>query len=195
VIHAGNQVLLERHRRGDRIVTHYFATPGEVVPIWALFEVVTIGHFGRLLEQLSSDVLVRIADAWGVRRRDADLVPHLVFAITDLRNAVAHNGVVFDTRFASAKIRKKVAGMLGHEIGLEPALHVGFDTITDYLVLVVYLSAGLGFPKREVYRATTSYASLTDELRSRVPARVFDLIVHTDNRAKVRRLEAWVRAT
>ena len=61
--------------------------------------------------------------------------------------------------------------------------------------MVVYLSAGLGFPKREVRRATTAYASLTDELRSRVPARVFDLIVHTDNRAKVRRLEAWVRAT
>jgi len=195
VIHAGNQVLLERFRRGDRIVTHYFDTPGEVVPLWALFEVVTLGHFGRLLEQLSPDVLVRIADAWGVRRRDADLVPHLVLAITDLRNAVAHNGVVFDTRFASAKIRKKVAGMLGREIVFEPALHVGFDTITDYLVLVVYLSAGLGFPKREVYRATTAYAALTDELRSRVPARVFDLIVHTDNRAKVRRLEAWVRAT
>ncbi len=91
-------------------------------------------------------------------------MPHLAFAISDLRNAVAHNGVVF-------------------------------DTITDCLVLVVYLSVGLGFPKREVYRATTSYASLTDELRSRVPARAFDRIVHTDNRAKVRRLEAWVRAT
>jgi hypothetical protein len=29
----------------------------------------------------------------------------------------------------------------------------------------------------------------------RASPRVFDLIVHTDNRAKVRRLEAWVRAT
>jgi len=87
-----------------------------------------------------------------------------VFAIADLRNAVAHKGVVF-------------------------------DTITDYLVLVVYLSAGLGFPKREVYRTTTSYASLTDELRSRVPARVFDQIVHSGNRGKVRRIEAWIRAT
>jgi len=52
-------------------------------------------------------------------------VPHLVFAITDLRHAVADNGVVF-------------------------------YTLTDYLALVVYESAGLGFPKREVHRATTS---------------------------------------
>lgn len=85
--------------------------------------------------------------------------------------------------------------MLAREMRFEPALHVGFDTITDYLVSVVHLSAGLGFPRREVYGAIRAYAALTDELRSRVPARVFDLIVHTDNRAKVRRLEAWVRAT
>lgn len=60
---------------------------------------------------LPTEALVRIAESWGVRRGNADLVPHLVFAITDLRHAVAHNGDVFDTRFASATIRKKVAGM------------------------------------------------------------------------------------
>ena len=61
-------------------------------------------------------------------------------------------------------------------------------------LLVVYLSAGLGFPKREVYRATTSYASLTDELRSRVSGRAFALIGRTDDRAEVRGFEAWVGA-
>ena len=121
-------------------------------------------------------------------------MPHLAFAITDLRNAVAHNGVVFDTRFASATIRKKVAGMLAREMGFEPALRLSFDTIPDYLVLVVCLSAGLGFPKREVYRATTAYASLTDELRSCVPARAFTPLGRTDHRAEVRRLEARVSA-
>ncbi len=150
VIHAGNAVLLERHSRGDRIVKHYYDTPGEVVPLWALFEVITLGHFGKLLEQLSPDSLVLVAGGWGLRRNDADLVPHLVFAITDLRNAVAHNGVVFDTRFASAKIRKKVAGLLARELGFQPALRIDFDTITDYLALAVYLSVSLGFPKREV---------------------------------------------
>ena len=168
------------------------------MPLWALFgalfEVITLGHFGRLLEQLSSGALVRIADSWGVRRGNADLVPHLAFAITDLRNAVAHNGVVFDTRFASATIRKKVAGMLAREMGFEPALRLSFDTIPDYLVLVVCLSAGLGFPKREVYRATTAYASLTDELRSCVPARAFTPLGRTDHRAEVRRREARVSA-
>ena len=60
-------------------------------------------------------------------------MPRLAFAITDPRDAVAHNGIVFDTRFASATIRKKVAGMLVREMGFESALHVGFDTITDFV--------------------------------------------------------------
>lgn len=50
-----------------------------------------------------------------------------------------------------------------------------------------------GFSKRAVYCATKAYSLLTDELRDRVSARVFDLIVHTDNRAKMTGLEAWVR--
>ena len=104
--------MLERYRRGDRIVTHYYNAPGEAVSLWALFEVITLGHFARFLEQLSSDALVRVAGSWGLKRKDAGLVPRLVFAVTELRNAVAHNGAVFDTRFASAKVRKEVGGLL-----------------------------------------------------------------------------------
>lgn len=35
---------------------------------------------------------------------DAFLTKKIIFAIKELRNAVAHNGVVFDTRFARSKI-------------------------------------------------------------------------------------------
>ena len=194
VIHAGNEVLLERYRRGDRIVTHYYNAPGEAVPLWALFEVITLGHFARFLEQLSSDALARVAGSWGLQRKDADLVPHLVFAVTELRNAVAHNGAVFDTRFASAKVRKEVGGLLSRELGFEPALPVDFRTITDYLALVVYLCVRLGFAKRDVSQETSAFTALSDELRSQVHRRVFDQIVHSGNRGKVRRIEAWIRA-
>ena len=39
-------------------------------------------------------------------------LPQLLFAVTEPRNAVARNGAVFDTRFASAKVRKEVGGLL-----------------------------------------------------------------------------------
>ena len=60
---------------------------------------------------------------------------------------------------------------------------------------MVYLCVRLGFAKREVYQATSAFAALSDKLRSQVHRRVFDQIVHSGNRGKVRRIEAWIRAT
>lgn len=79
-------------------------------------------------------------------------------------------------------------------MGFAPVLSVDFRTITEYLALVAYLAISLGFAKKDVYQATRSFSALSEELRSRVHHRVFDEIVHTDSRAKVQHIEAWVRA-
>lgn len=194
VMHSSNGVLLDSYRRNSAIVRHYYDSPEQTVPLWALMEVITLGHFARFLEQLSNPVLNQVAGSWGLQKRDAELVPHLVFAMTDLRNCVAHNGTVFDTRFATAGIRRQVPALLVREIGFPQSVRVEFDTITDYFVVIVYLAGCIGFPKREVHGVIKRYSALTDELRSRVPVRIFDIIVHTDNRAKIAQLERWVRS-
>jgi abortive infection bacteriophage resistance protein len=194
VIHASNGVLLDSYKRDNVIVRHYYDAPEESVPLWALMEVITLGHFARFLEQLSTPALGRVASSWGLQRRDADLVPHLVYAVTELRNCVAHNGTVFDTRFATAGIRKQVPALLMREIGLPASVRIGFETITDYFILIVYLACCLGFAKREVRTLIKSYSAQTDGLRTRVPMRIFDMIVRTDNRAKIAHLERWVRS-
>jgi len=80
-------------------------------------------------------------------------------------------------------------------MNLPSSVSVQFDTITDYLILVVYLTRCLGTPKREVGALINRYSALTEELRSRVPMRIFDMIVHTDNRAKVDCVRRWLRST
>ena len=54
VIHASNEVLLNSYKRNNVIVRHYYDSPSETVPVWALIEVITLGHFARFLEQLST---------------------------------------------------------------------------------------------------------------------------------------------
>ncbi len=193
VIHSSNGALLKAYKRNNSIARHYYNSPHEAVPVWGLMEIITLGHFATFLEQIDDAVLGEVAHSWGIHRNLGNLVPHLVFAVTDLRNAVAHNGIVFDTRFSTGRIRKPVKDLLIREIGFARPTRLEFDTITDYVVLVVYLSCGLGFPKREIAGIAKQYASLTDELHGRVPVRVFDMIVHTDNRAKVTQLERWIR--
>lgn len=191
-IHSNNDVLLASYKRDNPIVRHYYDGPREHVPVWALFEVITFGHFGRFLRQLSDEVLGGIAESWGLAKRRADLVPHLVFALTDLRNGVAHNGVVFDTRFARSGIRSQVKGLVKDEIGIPDGARVDFQTITDHFVLVVFLARRLGFSQHEAQELIDEYVALTDALRRRVPVRVFDMIVRTDNRPKIAALGNWV---
>ena len=66
-----------------------------------------------------------------------------------------------NTRFATAKVRKEVGGLLSRELGFEPALPGDFRTITDYLALVVCLCVRLGFAKRHVFTVACSTRSST----------------------------------
>lgn len=194
VIHSSNDALLKAYKRHNPIVRHYYDSAVGAVPIWALLEVITLGHFAALLAQLSDSVLSNVAQAWGMQRRDGGLVPRLVYAVTDLRNAVAHDGTVFDTRFKTGKVAGDVSKHLAREIGYRNSSDVDFRTITDYMVLATYLAVRLGFAKNEVKAFIRQYVAHTDELHSRVPVRVFDMIVHTNNRAKIEQLERWVRS-
>lgn len=194
VIHANNETLLRSYTSKNPIICHYYDSPQEAVPLWALIEVITLGHFARFLEQLDDKTLNAIASRWGMRRSDGELVPHLIYAITSLRNCVAHNGVVFDTRFATAKVRKEVPALLATRIGFPPSTALDFKSITDYFVLVVYLACCLGFPKREVKALIKQFRELSESLREKVPMSVFDTIVHTGSRPKLLHLEQWIQS-
>lgn len=193
VIHSSNGVLLTSYKKNNAIARHYYDSPIGAVPIWGLMEVVTLGHFARFLEQLSDPTLNGIAERWGLQRKYGELAPHLVLAMTGLRNCVAHNGIVFDTRFATAKVRTEIRTVLHNEIGYPATIQLGFDTITDYFILVAYLACTMGVPKREVRSLIKNYTAHTDELFGRVPLKIFNMIIHTDNRTKIAQLERWVR--
>lgn len=197
VIHSSNGVLLQSYKNGKNsanlIVRHYYDSPSAAVPVWGLMEVITLGHFGKFLEQLSDPTLNAIAECWGIERKYGELIPKIVLTMTALRNCVAHNGVVFDTRFATGKVRQEVRDLLQQEVGFAPNVTISFDTITDYFVLLVYLACAMSFPKREINAFIKSYSVLTDELYGKVPLPIFSMIVHSDNRTKIRTLSGWVR--
>ena len=62
VVHAGNGVLLDAYKRSNVIVRHYYDAPGESVPLWALMEVITLGHFGRFLDVFDEYMAIKAAD-------------------------------------------------------------------------------------------------------------------------------------
>ena len=68
-----------------------------------------------------------------------------------------------------------------------------FETITDYLVLVVYLLSLLKVSKNEMKRLITSFVEYTEKLRNSIPTSVYNQIIRTDNNAKIRALKKFVK--
>lgn len=113
----------------------------------------------------------------------------LIYSTKDLRNAIAHNDVIFDTRFKTNNIDKQVCNAISNATGI-PTLT--FETITDYLVLIIYQTKLLGLTKTEMKRIITNYTEITERLRNSIPIHIYNQIIHTDNTSKIAILRKFV---
>ena len=113
----------------------------------------------------------------------------LIYATKDLRNAIAHNDVIFDTRFRTGEIDKQVGNAISNATGVKG---LTFETITDYLVLVIYQLKLLCVSKTEMKRTISGFEDIVEKLRSNIPTNIFNQIIHTDNHTKITQLKKFV---
>lgn len=122
------------------------------VPLWALFEILTLGDFANLLSCLNFHTRDNITTDLGMRVTSIDsnreLIYRYLYVLKDLRNAVAHNAVIFDTRFRRFDPSKAMKKCLQQEFGLSRP--VNFQTIDDYVVLICYYLKILKVSKTEI---------------------------------------------
>ena len=68
------------------------------VPLWALFEILTLGDFAYLLSCLNIKTRANITTDLGMNVASVDtnreLIYKYLYTLKDLRNAIAHNSVV-----------------------------------------------------------------------------------------------------
>ena len=72
----------------------------------------------------------------------ASLLGDIIFSLKDLRNAVAHNGIVVDVRFKSNSVNQGIGRLINGDSNIAG---INFNEITDYIVLLAYLLTILQF--------------------------------------------------
>lgn len=177
---------------GSKLVVQHFYEKDIPVPIWAIFEIISLGEFGTLLSCVNDNTAKAISSSIGINSAfDADgrLLEKIVFALKDLRNAVAHNDPVFDVRFKTSMPNTQIAKLLTNETGVA---NITFNTLTDYVILMGYLMHCFSYPKTETKKLINDFTSCCEGLRKSVPAPVYSTIVHTDMRSKLLRLATYV---
>ncbi len=185
-------VIANSYASDNNIVSHYLKND-ESIPIWAIFEIITLGEFGNLIstfdlktrKSISKDVGLNIAfDSSG------KLIENIIFLIKDLRNAIAHNNVIFDTRFRNRRVSQTLLKVLSYDTSIQ---EINFNSITDYVILVIYILKKLNKTNIELRRILSEFMRIVDILKQNIPQSTFNQIILTNDLAKIKKLQIFIK--
>ena len=143
------------------------------VPLWAIFEILTMGNLGYLLSCLTIDMREKVSRAIGINLSCdtyRELLYKYVFALKDLRNAIAHNDIVYDTCFKKMDPSRAMRQCLILEMGMP---YINFKTIGDYIKL-------LKVSKTEIIAFILEFEKITNDYALSVKHDVSSITIHPD---------------
>lgn len=150
------------YRKENPKITHFYNNVNyNEVPIGAIFEILTMGDFGYLLSCLIIDMREKVSRSIGINLSSdtyRELLYKYVYALKDLRNAIAHNDVVYDTRFKKMDPSRPMKQCLILEMGMP---YINFKTIGDYIILICYYLKLLKVSKTEIKSFIREFESVS----------------------------------
>ncbi len=185
--------LTRAYKSENPKITHFYNNVGySGVPLWSLFEILTLGDFGFLLSCLTYDVRDDISRRLGLNLSadtDRQLVYKYIYTLKDLRNSIAHNSVIFDTRFRNIDPTRAMKRCLEQEIKLP---YVNFKSIGDYIILMCYYMKLLGATKTEIKAFVREFEKITDEYRNSVDPTVANIVIRGDLSSRMTALKNFI---
>lgn len=177
-----DSIIARNHKTRD-VIAH-FTDADKDIPIWAIFEVMTLGNFGVFYDCLDVRVKRMIAADLGMPTNldSPRALKAIIFTLKDFRNAIAHNGVVIDVRFKDHKVSRTISDLLEHDMGVGG---VDFNDITDYIVLLSYLMVKTRYSKTECRQFIASYSTVIEKYRSELPFPIYSKLVQTAAKRKL----------
>ena len=185
--------LTREYANQKQVVEHFYHNDLQV-PIWAIFEVITLGSFGTFLSCMNTPLKRKISLELKLNQpcdTNGVLTENIVYLLKDLRNSVAHNSVVFDCRFKSNNINNALMRCLESDMSIP---NITFETIVDYIIIITYLLKSLGCSKIELSSFVNEFEKSIDEFRGKVPISEYNKILYTDTRNKINLLKNYIKA-
>lgn len=166
---------LTRRYKNSRILKHYY-TQDRPIPLWAIFEELTLGDLSRIIDALDPSLKLKISDSFGIPKvmnTDGSLFPKIVLAIKDLRNAIAHNKVVYDGRYIEFKKRNSLKNMVSGKTGVQ---NISLDSFIDDLVLLCFCMKNLSFPKKQLLKMVVQVERAVAGLKEDIPNKLYQQV-------------------
>lgn len=185
--------LTRAYKADNPKITHFYNNIGySGVPLWSLFEIMTLGNFGFLLSCLTYDVRNNISRSLILNvsaDTNRELVYKYIYTLKDLRNAIAHNAVIFDTRFRNIEPTRSMKRCLEQEIGLP---YINFKSIGDYIVLMCYYLKLLGMTRTKIKAFIRDFEKITADYRNSVNDTIANMVIRSDISARMSILKEYI---
>lgn len=186
------KVASDAYQNNNPIAIHY-QNKDSVIPIWGIFEMISLGTFGKFIKASNRSVRGKISRSFGIGSNyDTSFeIPHrIIFALKDLRNAIAHNNIIFDTRFCNVNIDHSLKSLILGETGIT----VDFKNIFDYVVLMTVVLKKLEYDNGDLQRLVDKFYSYTEKLRTALinNISIFNTIFPTNLRNSVNSLRLYI---
>lgn len=173
------------YRKNNPIASHFYNN-GQELPIWAIFESVTLGDFGNFVSCLNKEERIKILQYLNMYNKTVDtecnLLDNVILTLRPLRNAVAHNNVVFDARFNDRAANNNVIHWLELETGLKT---INFENITDFFVLIVCMLKKLDVQKTTINRCISNYTKIIENFKENSSQSIINCIIDKDTDSKI----------
>ncbi len=186
-----NNNLKREYGNANKIVNHFFDNDREI-PIWAIFESMTLGDFGIFFGCCNINVRRYASQLLHLPvglDTDGEITRYIIFTLRDLRNAIAHNNVIFDARFRSKAINRRLITLLQQETGIN---NIDFKYVDAYIILTVYILRKMKVTKTECKQLVNAYVYASQSLRNDIPTAVWNQILGTATRTNMATLMTFI---
>lgn len=187
-----HSMLSNSYKHKNSMVSHFY-NRGQEIPIWGIFEIMMLGDFADFLQCLNKSSREKISDALSMNvsyDTNYQLVSNALFTIKSLRNATAHNNIVFDARFKDRDANRNIIKWVENEMGIQ---NVKFDYFSDYIALLLCLLKHVGYPKTKMNRFIKEYEESLNKLYQSLPLPIYNKIVATGIRSKLRQFYEYIK--
>lgn len=121
---------------------NHFIYNDRSVPLYAVFELFTLGNLVFFTRCMNSTIKIQIITDLGLYHSSFDkndrLIGDLIDCLKGLRNAIAHNGVLFDCRFKENNVGRQLTEYFNIQMNVKD---IQFDRIVDYLAVIILISS------------------------------------------------------
>lgn len=177
----------------DNQMVRHFYNRGEDAPLWVIFEIIYLSDLASFFECLNTSTRINILSSLDMLEVSIDtnrnLLAYLIYTLKSLRNAVAHNNIIFDIRFKDRNVNNALRKWLEKETKIN---NITLYSLVDYIILMCCILKRIDFSSIRAKSMLEKYEKENEKLKNSVKPEIYDKIVSTNVLTKISGLKRYL---